>query len=64
MHIEADYEACIGAGQCVLAAAEVFDQGDEDGVVILLTTEPRPDQYEMIRQAGLLCPTRAIRFHE
>ena len=42
MRIEADTEVCIGAGQCVMTAPELFDQSDDDGVVIVLEPEPGP----------------------
>jgi hypothetical protein len=31
-----------GAGSCVLIAPEVFDQREDDGIVILLNAEPAP----------------------
>ena len=36
MKVTIDEEKCCGAGTCVMVAPEVFDQRDEDGVVILL----------------------------
>lgn len=42
MLIHIDQEKCCGAGHCVLAAPEVFDQRDEDGIVILLDAAPPP----------------------
>lgn len=40
MKITIDEDKCVAAGQCVLATAEVFDQRDEDGVVVLLNSAP------------------------
>lgn len=64
MRIEVDKEKCVGGGQCVLAAAEVFDQRDEDGVVVLLNEEPGPELHEKVRLAAALCPAVAIRLIE
>src|SRR6476620_3779005 len=40
MKIVSDEEKCVAAGQCVSAAWEVFDQRDEDGIVVLLNPSP------------------------
>ena len=40
MRVNADRESCIGSGQCVLDAPDVFDQ-DDDGVVSLKTAPRR-----------------------
>ncbi|GII05697.1 ferredoxin [Planobispora takensis] len=60
MKITVDETKCCGAGQCVLTAPEVFDQRDEDGVVVLLEPEPGADQYAAVREAAAVCPTAAI----
>ncbi|MEO3873890.1 ferredoxin [Nonomuraea sp. B12E4] len=40
MKVTVDRELCVGSGQCVLSTAQVFDQRDEDGAVVLLDDEP------------------------
>jgi ferredoxin len=60
MKVTIDESKCIASGQCVLAAAEVFDQRDEDGVVVLLTPSPSAAQAADVRQAAALCPALAI----
>lgn len=40
MKITLDQDKCVASGQCVVAAADVFDQRDEDGIAVLLTAEP------------------------
>ncbi|GAA3352849.1 MULTISPECIES: ferredoxin [Saccharopolyspora] len=64
MKIEIDEDRCIGAGQCVLAAEAVFDQRDEDGVVVLLDASPAPEHQDAARQAAALCPAAAIAVRE
>ena len=53
-------EKCVGVGQCVIAAPKIFSQNDDDGQVILLTTEFAEADHEDIRAAARLCPASAI----
>jgi ferredoxin len=55
---------CCGAGQCVMAAPTVFDQRDEDGVVVLLDPTPPPELLPQVRQAIRVCPALAIQVEE
>ena len=59
MRIKADRGMCIGAGNCVLAAEDVFDQ-DDDATVVLLTETPSPDQEGRARNAVAQCPSGAL----
>jgi ferredoxin len=59
MKITVDEAKCCGAGQCVLIAPEVFDQRDEDGIVVLLDPDPVGRRREA-REAADVCPTAAI----
>ncbi|SFD57789.1 Ferredoxin [Actinopolyspora alba] len=61
MKVTVDQESCVASGQCVMTAADVFDQRDEDGIVELLEDQPTEDRAEDVRQAAALCPARAIR---
>ncbi|BCY09755.1 ferredoxin [Actinoplanes sp. L3-i22] len=61
MKVTLDQDRCVASGQCVMAAPEVFDQRDEDGVAVLLATEPDPVHLEDVRQAAAVCPAVAIR---
>ncbi|MFC5833474.1 ferredoxin [Nonomuraea insulae] len=63
MHITIDEAKCCGAGQCVLAAPDVFDQRDEDGVVVLLDARPPAGQHDKVRDAAAVCPAAAIETH-
>lgn len=60
MELLVDRDRCIGAGQCVNVAPEVFDQHEDDGTVVLLSAHPAPEHHEGALQAELLCPARAI----
>ncbi|MGW1676404.1 ferredoxin [Saccharopolyspora sp. NPDC002376] len=60
MKVTVDQDKCIGAGQCVLTVEEVFDQRDEDGIVVLLDATPREDLSEAVHQAAAMCPSGAI----
>jgi ferredoxin len=64
MDVELDEPKCVAAGQCVLAAPDVFDQRDEDGVAVLLDDQPDPDLLDGVREAAALCPAAAIRLVE
>jgi ferredoxin len=57
--IQADREICIGAGLCVMTAEDAFDQ-DDDGLVVLLTPHPGPEQAKKILKAVRSCPSGAL----
>ena len=61
MKVTVDRAACCGAGQCVMIAPEVFDQDEDDGIVILRTADVPPGDEEAARKAAKICPARAIR---
>lgn len=58
--VEIEATKCIGAGQCVAHAADVFDQRDSDGTVVLLVAEPALARRAAVEKAVLLCPAQAI----
>ena len=64
MRIVIDRSRCVGAGQCVRVAPEMFDQDETLGLVVLLEEFPAPDVVEYARKAALLCPARAITLEE
>ena len=64
MRLIVDTEVCVGAGQCALAASEVFDQREDDGIVELRQAEPPAHLHQPARKAAELCPTHAIRVEE
>ena len=61
IRIHVDEERCVGAGHCVRAAASVFDQRDDDGIVVLLVNEAPDDMRAKLAKAEELCPSQAIR---
>jgi ferredoxin len=60
MRVKIDQDKCVASGQCVLAAVDVFDQRDEDGIVVLLNPTPPTQLAEDVRRAAALCPAQAI----
>ena len=64
MNITVDEDKCCGAGTCVLLAPDVFDQRDEDGIVILLDAKPPAQLHQIVREAASVCPGVAISLSE
>ena len=64
MRVVIDQDKCVGAGQCVLLAPDVFDQRDSDGVVVLLQEFPPASLHADVRQAAQVCPALAIELDE
>lgn len=64
MRVWIDPDACVGSGQCVRAAHDVFDQRAEDGVAVLVQPEPPTSLHDAVRAAAALCPSAAIRLDE
>jgi ferredoxin len=64
MRVEVHTERCIGSGVCVMVAGAVFDQRDEDGVVVLLDEHPPARHHESVREAEVRCPAAVIEVHD
>ncbi|MEV1082745.1 ferredoxin [Streptomyces sp. NPDC050211] len=64
MRVELDEPKCVASGQCVMAAPDVFDQRDDDGVAILLEEHPGEELLDEVREAVAICPAAAIRLVE
>ncbi|MFG1700668.1 ferredoxin [Nonomuraea sp. NPDC049309] len=64
MKVIVDEDKCCGAGQCVLLAPEVFDQREDDGIVMLLDESPGADRHAAVREAAAVCPGAAIELVE
>jgi ferredoxin len=61
VRIEIDIDKCVGAGVCVVAAPTIFDQNDEDGVIIVLDENPSAPQHAAVQDAAARCPAAVIR---
>ncbi|MEU1549236.1 ferredoxin [Nocardia sp. NPDC005745] len=64
MKVTVDQVKCVAAGHCVMHAADVFDQRDEDGIVVLLDENPPDELAEDVRRAAAVCPAMAIHIEE
>lgn len=61
MKVIVDTDLCAAHGDCVIAAPEVFEIGDDDDVVSVLDPEPGEELREKVEQAASDCPVAAIR---
>lgn len=64
MKVVVEEAKCVASGQCVLIAPEVFDQRDEDGMVVLLDDAPATEAHAAVRESALVCPAAAIHLAE
>ncbi|MEV3903233.1 MULTISPECIES: ferredoxin [unclassified Mycobacterium] len=60
MRVEAEQDACIASGNCVMVADAVFDQ-DDDGIVEVIVDEVPAGEEDHAREAVKLCPASALR---
>jgi ferredoxin len=60
MQIDVDLDRCIGAGQCVRAASEVFGQSEAEGLVEILDPDPPERLQKAVLLATTMCPTGTI----
>jgi ferredoxin len=60
MRVTVDFDACAAHGDCVAAAPEIFDLGDDDDVVRILMPEPPEELRASARAAADACPMLAI----
>ncbi|MYR34817.1 ferredoxin [Nocardiopsis alba] len=63
LRLSADREVCVGAGQCVRAAPDLFDQ-DDDGLVVVLRADVPTEASTGARTAADWCPSGAVTAHE
>jgi ferredoxin len=64
MKVTVDQEKCASSGNCVMHAPEIFDQRDDDGVVVLLNENPPAEVADSARKAAAGCPALAIGIEE
>lgn len=60
LRVRINQDLCVGAGLCVVSSSAVFDQRDEDGVVVLLQEFPPEALHDAVRGAARKCPSMAI----
>ena len=64
MKVTVDQDKCVASGQCVVAAPQVFDQREEDGIVVLLNDHPPAGLAADVEHAARLCPALAIHIEQ
>ena len=64
MKVSVEADKCVAVGKCAVLAPAVFDQREEDGVVVLLRNDVENGLEPAVRKAAKLCPARAIRVEE
>ena len=64
MRISVETDKCVGAGQCAMVAPAVFDQNEDDGVVIVLDESPGHEHEADVEEAATLCPAQVILLHK
>lgn len=60
MKVIVDTDLCEAHGECVFAAPEIFDLGDDDDVVTVLQEEPGEELRDKAEEAAKVCPVFAI----
>lgn len=60
MKLEANRDACISSGNCVMTSEALFDQ-DDDGVVVLLAEDVPEAEEDHAREAVEICPASVLR---
>jgi ferredoxin len=60
LHVRADRDRCVSSGQCVMTAPDVFDQDEDEGVVVVKDETPPAERAADVRQASVMCPAMAI----
>jgi ferredoxin len=64
MKVIVDLDVCQAHGDCVIAAPEIFDLGEEDDVVTVIMPEPPEELRAKAERAVQDCPVTAIHIEE
>jgi ferredoxin len=64
MKVKLDPDVCDAHGDCVVAAPEIFDLGDDDEIAKVLIEEPDEELHDKAREAADACPVQAITIEE
>jgi ferredoxin len=60
VRILGDRDICVGAGMCALTAPDLFEQDEEDGLVVVRNVHVEGQALELARKALDLCPSGAL----
>ncbi|GAA1466563.1 ferredoxin [Microbacterium thalassium] len=61
MKILIDESRCIAAGNCVMVAPEIYDQREDDGIVVLLDDSPEGAALQAkAREGAAICPSKVV----
>ncbi len=60
IEVVADRGRCLGSGNCFYSDPEVFDQSEQDGIVIVVNPNPSDEHRDAVLLAANLCPGQAI----
>jgi ferredoxin len=55
-----DRDVCVGAGMCALTASDLFEQDEEEGLVVVKSDRLEGAALEAARKAVDLCPSGAL----
>lgn len=61
MKIVVNLDVCVGAGNCAALASDFFVQDEATGLVTLLERVVMDSDIELIEEAVLRCPSRALK---
>jgi ferredoxin len=64
MQIQVDRERCIGSGLCALKLPSVFEQDNDEGLVVLLNETGGTHTREELAATAYGCPSQAISIPE
>jgi ferredoxin len=61
MKVILDSDRCELHGECMMAAPDAFEIGDDAEVVTVTNPEPEEHLRNSVEEAALMCPVAAIR---
>ncbi|WP_248294200.1 ferredoxin [Actinoplanes sp. TBRC 11911] len=63
MKVTVDTRLCIGSGTCAMTAPAVFDQDEEQALVVVLDEAPPESERAAVALAVERCPAAVILMH-
>jgi ferredoxin len=64
MRIVLDQDACLGYGNCVVEAPELFDIDDDSGLAVILVDSVPETAAGAAQAAVRVCPARALELED